>query len=172
MSLFVESNITFDFTAARAVIEHDKSVPTHSGGDTHGNNKWPGVDFCIEEASGSWIWLEVKSWDPAHIPPIRRGGNRRSFLCKMRSNAFLLEMRGKFLGTTAFLAWTGTLPACTTHFVLLFEPPHVLDAALLGSRMARLREQIQDRRWLPPVTVSVLTLSEWTARFGRDYPAH
>jgi hypothetical protein len=64
VSLFVESNITFDFTAAKTVIEHDKVSPTHPGGNVHGNGKWPGVDFCIEEASGGWIWLEVKNWDP------------------------------------------------------------------------------------------------------------
>jgi hypothetical protein len=90
----------------------------------------------------------------------------------MLSDDYLREMRGKFLGTTAFLSWTGLLPNTPTRFILLFEPPHQLDAALLGSRMMRLREQIQDRRWSPPVAVSVLTLSEWNSRFGHDYPAH
>lgn len=172
MSLFVESNITFDFTAATKVIEHDKTAPTHSGGAVDGNKKWPGEDFRVEEASGSWIWLEVKSWDPSRIAPSRRGGSRWSFICKMKSNEFLREMRGKFLGTTAFLSWTSKLPTAPIQFILLFEPPHSLDAALLGSRMTRMRGLIEDSRWSPTIAVSVLTLSQWSARFGRDYPAY
>ena len=135
MSLYVESSITFDLTAAVTVIEHDKATPTHLGGLVHGNSIWSGVDFCIEEATGSWIWLEVKNWDQTHIPPARRGGSRWSFICKMKSREFLREMRGKFLGTTAYLALTGSLPSTSIQFALLFEPPTVVDSALIGSRM-------------------------------------
>ena len=172
MSLYVESNITFDFTSAAAVIEHDRTVSAVPGGRVHGNSIWPGVDLCIEQPSGEWIWLEVKNWDPRHIAPSRRGGSRWSFICKMRSNQFLKEMRVKFLGTMAYLAWTGSLPTAPVQFVLLFEPPKLLDSALVGSRMTRLRELIRNlARWAHPIRVSVLTLVEWNARFGHIYPA-
>lgn len=171
MSVYVESNIEFDFTAATTVIEHDKLTPTHSGGSVHGNNVWPGVDFCIEETSGGWIWLEVKSWDPTRIVPNRRGGSRRSFICKMRSNEYAKEMRGKFLGTTAFLAWKNALSLAPTQFVLLFEPPHPLDVALLGSRITKMRSLLPNRPyWAQPISVAVLTVSQWNLRYV-PYPA-
>ena len=170
MSVYVESNIEFDFTAATTVIEHDKATPTHPGGPVHNNSIWPGVDFCIEDASGDWIWLEVKNWNPTHITPNRRGGSRWSFLCKMRSNEYAREMRAKFLGTTAFLAWKNAFPLAPTRFVLLFEPPHPLDAALLGSRITRMQGLIPRRHWAQPITVSILTVREWNRRMG-IYPA-
>ena len=78
MSPYVESNIEFDFSAAKSLIEHDKTTPGVTGGSVHGNNVWPGVDYCIEEASGEWIWLEVKigarhtscqNGEAAHVGP-------------------------------------------------------------------------------------------------------
>ena len=54
--------------------------------------------------------------------------------------------------------------AAPTRFVLLFEPPHPLDAALLGSRITRVQGQIQSRYWAQPVTVSILTVGEWNRR--------
>lgn len=171
MSVYVESSIEFDFATAAKVIEHDKTTPSYPGGSVHGNNLWPGVDLCIEETSGDWIWLEVKSWDPTHIASNRRGASRWSFLCKMRSNAYAKEMRGKFLGTTAFLAWKNSFYLAPTQFVLLFEPPKPLDAALVGSRITRMRSLVPNHLyWAQPIYVSVLTVSEWNMRFV-SYPA-
>ena len=171
MSVYVESNIAFDFAAARTVIEHDKIRPTHPGGRTYGNNVWPGVDFCIEETTGEWIWLKVKSWNPKHIAAHRRGGTRWSFICKMKSKEFAKEMRGKFLGTTAFLALRNTLSVAPIQFVMLFEPPKPLDSALVGSRATRMQSLIPNRPdWTQPVYVAVLTMDEWNVRFP-DYPA-
>jgi hypothetical protein len=163
VSVYVESNIEFDFSRAVRVTEHDK--PTG-----HNNNIWPGVDFCIEEPL-EWIWLEVKCWAPGHIAPRRRGGSRWSFLCKMRSNVYAQEMRSKFLGTTAFLAWMHAFPLAPTTFVLLFEPPHPMDSALIGSRITRMRQLVVNRApWVQPIHVAVLTLHDWNARFPH-YPA-
>ena len=172
MSVYAESNIEFNFSLARMVIEHDKSTPTHPGGIVHNNSIWPGVDFCLEEITGEWIWLEVKSWNATHIAPHRRGGSRWSFICKMKSNEYAKEMRGKFLGTTAFLAWTNSFPVAPTQFVLLFEPPKPIDSALFGSRITRMRSLIPNRAiWAHPISVSILTVSGWNARFGHSYPA-
>ena len=164
MSVFIESGIEFDFTNAVSVVQHDKPAPGH------GNSVWPGVDFCIEEPP-DWIWLEVKSWDPARIAPKDRGGNRRSFICKMKSKAFTKEMRDKFLGTTAFLTWRGIFPLAPTRFILLFQPPHVLDSALLVTFQSRIKSQVPNLSlWQAPVFVAVLYLAEWNRRYPQ-YPA-
>lgn len=169
MSLYVESNIEFDFTAALRVLEHDKALDP-ANPLRQGNTTWPGVDFCLEEVSG-WIWLELKNWDPAHVDPRRRGRDRWSFICKMKSDTFAKDMRNKFLGTTAFLAWTNAFPLAPIRFIMLFEPPYPMDSALLGSRTLRMRDHIPNRRiWQQPVHVSVLTLREWKLRFPH-YPA-
>lgn len=167
--LFVESNIEFDFSAALRVMKHDKPIdPAHP--EQQGNTNWPGMDFCIEEAAG-WIWLEVKSWDPTHIAPQRRGGNRWSFICNMRSDIYAKDMRNKFLGTTSFLAWTNTFPLAPTKVVMLFQPPRPMDSALVGSRSLRMRGHIPNRSlWQKPILVSVLTVDEWNLRFPL-YPA-
>lgn len=164
MSVFIESRIEFDFTRAVSAVPHDKPAPGH------GNSLWPGVDFCIQEGT-DWLWLEVKSWDPAPILPKDRGGSRWSFLCKMRSKEFAKEARGKFLGTTAFLAWSNRLPLAPTRYILLFEPPRPLDAALLVTFQTRLKPQVPDLAvWAAPVFVAVLDLAEWNRRYP-DYPA-
>ena len=157
MSVYKESNIEFDFTQAKTANRHNNSV-------------WKGVDFCIEEPSGEWIWLEVKSWDLKHIDPHRRGGAVRSFRAKMKSNDYANEMCGKFIGTTAFLAWKGNFVLAPTTFVLLFEPPRPLDAALLGSRITRMQSLIPRKIWAQPLGVVVLTTGGWNERFP-DYPA-
>jgi hypothetical protein len=163
VSVWVERQMEFDLTAAVSVTKHDAQ-----GG--RGNNLWPGVDFRIEQPS-EWIWLEVKSWDPTHIQAKDRGGTRWSFICKMRSKVYTKEMRGKFLGTSAFLAWTNALPLATTRYVLLFQPPQPLDSALLGTLMTRLQSQIPNLPiWAAPITVSVLNLEQWNVRFPQ-YPA-
>ena len=164
MSVFIESRIEFDFTQAASVTPHD----ARPGG--HGNSVWPGVDFCIEDY-GEWIWLEVKSWDPTHVPAKDRGGMRWSFICKMKSKTFTKEVREKFLGTTAFLAWRDTFPLAPTRFILLFQPPHTLDAALLVTFQSRVKSQIPNlRSWAEPVFVAVLDTIEWNRRYPQ-YPA-
>ena len=165
MSLFVESGIEFDFTRAVTVVEHDKALSASSDGNT----TWPGVDFRLEYAAG-WIWLKVKSWEPSRIAPNRRGGNRR-FNSKMRSKAFCQEMREKFLGTSAYLAWDNRLLLAPTRYILLFEPPSPSDVALLGTFLTILEGQFPiPRKWRSDITVAVVTLSQWNLRFP-DYPA-
>ncbi len=164
MSVFIESRIEFDFTSAAAAVQHDKPAPGH------GNSIWPGVDFCVDDG-GEWIWLEVKSWDPAHIPAKDRGGMRWSFICKMKSKTFTKEIRDKFLGTTAFLAWRDIFPLAPTRFILLFQPPHTLDSALLVTFQSRVNSQIPSLRlWAEPVSVAVLDTAEWNRRYPQ-YPA-
>lgn len=164
MSVFIESRIEFDFANAISITEHDKPAPGH------GNSVWPGVDFCIEEAT-DWVWLEVKSWDPTHIAPKDRGGSRWSFICKMRSKPFTKDMRNKFLGTTAFSAWRGIFAPAPTRYVLLLQPPAPLDSALLGALQTRMRSHVPNRTaWAQPVWVAVLDLTGWNLRFSQ-YPA-
>lgn len=164
MSVFIESRIEFDFTQSVSVTPHD----ARPGG--HGNSVWPGVDFCIEDG-GECIWLEVKSWDPTHVPAKDRGGQRWSFICKMRSKEYAKEMRGKFLGTTAFLAWSRRFSLAPTRYILLFEPPHMLDSALLVTFQSRVKSQVPNlRSWAEPVFVAVLDTAEWNRRYPQ-YPA-
>ncbi len=164
MSVFIERRIEFDFTSAVSVVQHDKPAPGH------GNSVWSGVDFCIEEPP-DWIWLEVKSWDPTHIPARDKGGSRWSFLCKMRSKSFTKEMRDKFLGTTAFLTWRGVFPLAPTRFVLLFQPPRPLDSALLVTFQTRIKSQVPNLTiWAQPIFVAVLDVAEWNRRYPQ-YPA-
>lgn len=135
-----------------------------------GNNIWNGVDFCLQDGA-EHLWLEVKSWHPAHINPRNRGGSRRSFLSKMKSKAFTQEMRNKFLGTTAFLAWTDQFVPAPTRFILLFHPPRPLDAALLVTFQNRIKAQVPNLRvWQQPIFVAVLDLDEWNRRYS-EYPA-
>ncbi len=164
MSVFVESRIAFDFTRAAGTVQHDKPAPGH------GNSVWPGVDFCLQDGAEQ-LWLEVKSWHPMHIAPRSRGGSRRSFLSKIKSNVFTQEMRNKFLGTTAFLAWANSFVPAPTRFILLFQPPRPLDAALLVTFQNRIKLQVPNLRvWHQPIFVAVLDLAEWNRRYP-DYPA-
>ena len=174
MSVYVESGIEFDFSRAMSVIEYENLFASLPGASaTQRNTFWPGVDFCIEDTSGDAIWMEVKNWEPSSLLPKERGGNRWSFLCKMKSKPFAQEMRGKFLGASSFFAWDSrTLPS-SVLFLLLFEPPHPMDAALLLAFSHRVKSQIMPPkilRWRNSISVSAVTLSEWNARFP-DYPA-
>lgn len=164
MSVFVESRIEFDFTRAISAVQHDKPAPGH------GNSVWPGVDFCLQDGVEQ-LWLEVKSWHLAHIAPRSRGGSRRSFPSKIKSKAFTQEMRNKFLGTTAFLAWTNNFTLAPTRYILLFQPPRPLDAALLVTFQSRIKAQVPNlSAWAEPVFVAVLDLDEWNRRYP-EYPA-
>lgn len=164
MNVFAESNIEFDFTHAVGAIQHDKPAPGH------GNSVWKGVDFCVQDGSEQ-LWLEVKSWDPAYYPARRRGGTRWSFICKMKSEAFTTEMLFKFLGTTAFLTWTNNFTLAPTTYVLLFQPPRPLDAALSGTFQSRIASRVsRPKIWHQPIYVAVLDLDEWNRRYP-EYPA-
>jgi len=164
VSVFIESRIEFDFTRAVSVVPHD----ARAGGQ--GNSVWPGVDFCIEEPP-DWMWLEVKSWDPTRIAARDRGGSRWAFICKMKSKLFIKEVWEKFSGTTAFLAWTGAFNPAPTRFILLFQPPHRLDSALLGAFQSRLKSQMPTQgRWTHPIYVAILDVAEWNRRYPQ-YPA-
>lgn len=79
-------------------------------------------------------------------------------------------MRSKFIATTAFLAWTNQFPLAPTVFVLLLEPPKPVDAALLLAFGHRMHNHIYSPRWAHMLSVAVMDLNEWNARFP-DYPA-
>ena len=174
MSVFVESNIRFDFTNARAAFDYEGALSTVPGASaTTKNTFWPGIDFHIEDTSDTSIWLEVKNWDPVNITSVRRGGSRWSYVTKMKSNAFAAEMRNKFLGTSAFFAWDGRAIPQGVRYLLLFEPPHAIDAALALTFAHRVRSQVMPPNILPwrgRITVGTLTLNQWNERFP-EYPA-
>jgi hypothetical protein len=159
--ILTEPGFEVDFTAAMTAEYHD-----HRG---HGNSIWNGVDFVVEDTA-DYLWVEAKAWHPLAIPPHRRGGARWSYICKMRSKPFAQEMRGKFYGTAAFLSLVGRFPSNPPpkpiRFVLLFEPPKPLDAALLVTMNTRMSNLIQRKGvWNRPVYVAVLDLAQWNARF-------
>ena len=153
-----ESGIAFDFSAALSGSRHDAV-----------NRVWPGVDFIVEEPT-RWIWLEVKNWEPAALPPHRRGGQRRSFLSKMRSNTFFSEvLRAKFIGTSAFLL-TNQHPVKDIVYVVLLESPQ-FDSALKLHATTRMRGLIERRGlWFVNVTVAVVNVADWNRLFP-GYPA-
>jgi hypothetical protein len=162
-----EGNIEFDFSSARTVFEHDKTTPNCDDGSTpDGNTGWPGVDFRIEDSSG-WIWLEIKDW---------KGKMRGSYRWKMSNKAFAEEMRAKFLGTTAHLAWTNRFVSSPVRYVLLFEPPRGFDAHLLGPFQDLVRREMNVGGRLPIRTL-VISLNRndrgiagWNDVFD-DFPA-
>ena len=174
MSGYVESNIEFDFTNAHSVLEYEGLLTALPGASpTQRNTFWPGIDFHIEETPGEAIWLEVKNWNPTFLAAKDRGGNRCSFLSKMKSDRFATEMRGKFLGTSSFFAWDGRIVPSTVRFILLFEPPHPLDSALTLTFGHKVKQQLMPPKvlaWRGRIEVSALTLAEWNRRFP-DYPA-
>jgi hypothetical protein len=174
MSLYTESGIEIDLTNATAHEKHDAI-----------NTIWGGVDFVIEEANQGGvdfiigeidrqIWLEMKSWSPRVIPPHRRGGQRRSYLSKMKSKEFPKSLREKFLGTCSFLTLTGNPPNAPILYVLLLESAPT-DTALRVHMMTRLRSLIPTRGvtarpWSHTISVVVVDVAEWNSRFPQ-YPA-
>lgn len=164
MSVYRESGIDLDLTAATAHEKHDAV-----------NRVFGGVDFVIE-ATGQSIWLEMKSWSPSRFFPRKRGGQRRSFLAKMGSGKFVGELRGKFLGTCSFLTLTGSAPSGKIVYALLLESDPG-DAALRSHLMTRMRGQLPthgpaNRPWAAgtKVYVAVLDVNEWNARYA-EFPA-
>ena len=174
MSVYVESNIQIDFTRAFKVVKYEGLLAGLPGASlTQRNTFWPGVDFHVEETPSDAIWLEIKSWNPASIPPKDRGGSRWSFLCKMKSNRFAQEMREKFLGTSSFFVWDNRPFPSRIRFLLLFEPPQSMDAALILTFGQKVKSQLMPPKaltWRNRIDVGALTLTEWNLRFP-DYPA-
>ncbi|WP_394794990.1 hypothetical protein [Armatimonas sp.] len=162
MSVYQESGIELDLSA----------TPQHEKHDTI-NTVLGGVDFQIIEPTGQ-LWLEMKSWSPNVIPTHRRGGQRRSYLSKMRSGKFGRELREKFLGTCTFLTLTGAPPAAPILYVLLLESTPA-DSALRSHMMTRMRSMLprsgsRARAWMHTIEVVVVDTTEWNARFP-SYPA-
>ncbi len=174
MSVFVESNIKFDFTQASSAFEYQTELASLTGASaTTRNTFWPGIDFHIQDTETSAIWLEVKNWDPAYIEPERRSDSQQSFLSKINSNAFAREMREKFLGTSAFFAWAGRKLPDNVHYLLMFEPPQPLDSALVlafGHKVKQILSPPKLLPWCNRINVCALTLSDWNKRYP-DYTA-
>jgi hypothetical protein len=159
VSIFIESEIEFDFTRSSLAVKHDAA-----------NTIFPGVDFIIEEPH-RWIWVEVKNWEGASVPAARRGGQRRSFLSKLRSNVFYTDtLRAKFTGTTTYLVLTGNHPKKEVLYIALLESPK-MESALMGHASRKLSQLIKrDSLWQITVNAAVMDLAEWNARFP-EYPA-
>ncbi len=145
MSVFEESGLEFDFSAAISATKHDTV-----------NTVFKGVDFVVTDRDGH-LWVEVKSWSPNVIPPHRRGGQRRSYLSKMGR----LGRRGGTL--------TGAPPNAPVRYVMLLESVPT-DAALRSHLMTRMRNVIRRQGaaspWTHPVEVAVVDVAEWSARFS------
>ena len=161
--IVTESGIAFDFSKAKSFRKHDAV-----------NTFWPGVDFEIELFDGPFIWLEVKNWEPSDLSPQRRGGQRWSFLCKMRSKSFFTAMREKFLGTSCYLGLTQNHPQTDILYIVLLESPR-LSPALLSHTTTRMRGLIpaqggKTTKWQVGIQVAVMTVAEWNRRFP-EYPA-
>ena len=162
MSVYQESGIALDLSAAPWHEKHDAI-----------NSVLGGVDFQIIEPTGQ-LWLELKSWSFNVIPAHRRGGQRRSYLSKMRSGKFGRDLREKFLGTCTFLTLTGASPNEPIVYVVLLESTPA-DSALRSHMMTRMRSLLprtgpKTRPWQNSIEVAVVDVSEWNARFP-SYPA-
>jgi len=122
--------------------------------------------FRVEDGSG-WLWIEVKSWDPRRITPKYRGGSRRKFLSRLRSDVFAAEVKSKFFGTTAFLAWIGTFVPSPVTYVVLLQPPRPSDKALLGSMLTRIQGSFPRKSaWIHPINVAIVDVNDWNTNFS------
>ena len=162
MSVYQESGLELDLSRASIQEKHDTV-----------NTVLRGVDFQIIEPTGQ-LWLEIKSWSTNVIPPHRRGGQRRSYLAKMQSGKFALDLREKFLGTCTFLTLTGNPPTSPITYVLLLEST-TMDSALRSHMMTRMRSLLprygpRSRPWTqPPLEVIVVDVADWNAHYP-SYP--
>ena len=160
MARCTASNIEFDFSRAISVAEHDATNPKCDGVSiADGNSSWPGVDFRLEVDSQTWIWLEVKNW---------RMRRAHTFAHSL-SEKFATEMRGKLLGTAAYLAWRSQFTQARVSYVLLFQPPTGADAALLGPFNVLLRSKIKIPSGLD-ITFKAIDLAMWNDLYA-EYPA-
>lgn len=154
-----ESGITFDFAEMKSVVRQDSKAEG-------GHQCWAAIDFRCETDAGDQMWIEVKSFDLKRFPARLRGGKQREFVGKIRSGSLAEEIRGKFLGTAAYLGLTGELEAKPILFVAIIVPPRDVDKALLGALDQRLSRFIQPRLpWIARPTLAVMDLQEWNQRF-------
>ncbi len=165
MSIFPESGIEFNFSQAITAEQFDAV-----------NRAFPSVDFLVTDAHGQ-LWVEVKSWRIKRFPTRNRGGQRRSFLAKMRLGKeapFPRDLREKFLGTCTQLTLTGNPPAISILYVMVVESDHPLDSQLRVHLMDRMRQQLRTNArhnpWAFPISVAVVDVAEWNALLS-SYPA-
>jgi hypothetical protein len=161
MSLYTESGIEVDLTAAQSHETHENYYI------------WSGVDSVIIEEFQQ-VWLELKNWNAKEIEDERRDAVRDDFLAKMRSDTYPQKLLDKFLGTCSFLTLTGTPPNAPISYVLLFECPPI-DTALRSHLMTRigrlvLPKERPERPWSHAISVIVVDVAEWNVRFPQ-YPA-
>jgi hypothetical protein len=161
MSIYVESGIEINLTAAQSCETHENYYI------------WSGVD-CIIIEEFQQIWLELKNWNAQEIEDERRDAVRNDFLTKMQSDTYPKKLLDKFLGTCSFLTLTGTPPNAPISYVLLFECPPI-DNALRSHLMTRIErlvmpEEIAERPWSHPISVMVVDITRWNSLFDQ-YPA-
>lgn len=166
MSIVQESGIEFNFNSAAQIFRHDDSGPGCDGN----KSIWKGIDFRVNNGS-TWLWIEVKSWDPTRVDPHRRGGNQQKFIGKMRSKEFAAEIRAKFLGTSAFLAWNGTFLPADVVYIVLFEPPRSVDKALMGALLTKVDSMfVHNFPWAQSISCVLLDVDDWNFYYPQ-YPA-
>jgi hypothetical protein len=165
VSVFQESGIEFDFTAASSAEKFDSA-----------SRVFPSVDFLVTDTYGQ-LWVEVKSWRVSRFPPRNRGGQRRAFLAKLRLGKdapFPRELREKFLGTCTQLTLTGTPPTTDICYIVVLESDRPLDSQLRTHLMDRLRQQLRtsarQNPWVFPISVAVVNTAEWNQQLS-FYPA-
>ena len=163
MRIVEESGIEFDFTAAASVMRPDKEP---SGG------VWPNVDFRVDEGERE-LWIEVKSWHPSRFKTqSERIAKTKEFIGKLSSDELRKKLVAKFLGTSAYLAWTGVFVPKKVIYVMLLdsEPLRRDQAALLVSFKDRLKPRFPTTPpWTHSITHVVMDLETFQARFAR-YP--
>lgn len=163
-----ERGIEFDFTNALSAKYHDRP----KGDNCDGNTLWKGVDFRVELAHES-IWVEVKNWANTAIPEKHTERQKDDFKEKMESESFRSEVRTKFLGTTAFLAWTKNFEPKSTIYIVVLKPPIPLDPAMLSTLTQRQFASFFPRKrapWESSLSGIVIDLTEWNRRFP-EFPA-
>ncbi len=89
---------------------------------------------------------------------------RGSYKFKLKSKEFADEIRGKFLGTSAFLAWNSAFVCEPVLYILLFEPPKAQDAAMLSKFQDFIRSSLPIPRQLS-ISVYVWDLATWNAEY-------
>ena len=156
-----ESGIEFDFTGANAVVRPDKEP---FGG------VWPNVDFRVDEGTRE-LWIEVKSWHPSRFKTFEeRTAKTNEFLGNVASDRFREKLVAKFLGTTAYLAWTGTFEPKKVLYVLLLDsaPLRSDQAALLGPFKDKLKQAFPKAHpWSHFITHVVMDLETFQRQFAR-----
>jgi hypothetical protein len=148
-----ESGIRFEFDSNASVRKFDQE-----------SRAWPAIDFIIDEQI-SWIWLEIKNWEPRDLPTRLRGPRRRSFLSKMKSSTFFRDvLRAKFLGTSAYLAHKGQFSVKPLEYIIILESPR-LDSSMLIQATRKMQELIRKSDH-PHLNVLVMNVLEWNKRYS------